>query len=151
MLSSPDPESMLLSLSWDASVATRVCGRPGDGGLVAKSCTTLVTPCTTGSQAPLSMDFPGKNTGVGCHFLLQRIFPTQGSNSHLLHWRVDSLLLSHEGSRGCSARVPRAIIPGSHCVFNASDYCILGDKSFNIPICCNSPVSLHWLPDYNAC
>ena len=26
---------------------------------------------------------PGKNTGVGCHFLLQGIFPTQGSNLHL--------------------------------------------------------------------
>ena len=26
-------------------------------------------------------DFPGKNTGVGCHFLLQGIFPSQGSNS----------------------------------------------------------------------
>ena len=30
-------------------------------------------------------DFPGKNTGVGCHFLLQGTFPTQGSNLHLLH------------------------------------------------------------------
>ena len=30
---------------------------------------------------------PGKNTGVGCYFLLQRIFPTQGSNSGLLHGR----------------------------------------------------------------
>ena len=30
-------------------------------------------------------DYPGKNTGVGCHFLLQRIFPTQGSNPCLLH------------------------------------------------------------------
>ena len=29
-------------------------------------------------QAPLSMDFPVKNTGVGCHFLLEGIFPTQG-------------------------------------------------------------------------
>ena len=29
-------------------------------------------------------DSPGKNTGVGCHALLQGIFPTQGSNSHLL-------------------------------------------------------------------
>ena len=28
-------------------------------------------------------DSPGKNTGVGCHFLLQKIFPTQGLNSHL--------------------------------------------------------------------
>ena len=30
-------------------------------------------------------DFPGKNTGEGCHFLLQGIFPTQGSNLRLLH------------------------------------------------------------------
>ena len=32
-------------------------------------------------------DIPGKDTGVGCHSLLQGIFPTQGSNSHLLHCR----------------------------------------------------------------
>ena len=41
-------------------------------------------------------DSPGKNTGVGCHFLLQGIFPTQRSNLsllHLLHWQVDSLPL----------------------------------------------------------
>ena len=39
-------------------------------------------------------DFPGRNTGVGCHTLPQRIFPTQGSNqhlSHLLHWQMGSL------------------------------------------------------------
>ena len=36
-------------------------------------------------------DSPGKNTGVGCHFLLQRIFPTQGLNLCLLHWQADSL------------------------------------------------------------
>jgi len=29
-------------------------------------------------------DFPGKNTGVGCHFLLKEIFPTQGSSPSLL-------------------------------------------------------------------
>ena len=39
--------------------------------------------------------FSGKNTGMGCHFLLQRIFLTQGSNLHLLCWQVDSLPLSH--------------------------------------------------------
>ena len=32
-------------------------------------------------------DFPGKNTGVGCHFLLQDIFPTQGSKLGLPHCR----------------------------------------------------------------
>ena len=42
-------------------------------------------------------DSPGKNTGEGCHFLLQGIFPTQGSNSSLLHWQADFLLLSHQG------------------------------------------------------
>ena len=44
---------------------------------------------------------PGKNTGTGCHFLLQGIFPTQGLNPrllHLLHWQVDSLPLHHVGS-----------------------------------------------------
>ena len=43
-------------------------------------------------------NFPGKNTGMGCHFLLQGIFPTQGSNPHLLHllhWQADSLPLHH--------------------------------------------------------
>ena len=29
-------------------------------------------------------DFPGKNTGVGCHALLQGIFPNQGSNLSLM-------------------------------------------------------------------
>ena len=42
--------------------------------------------------------FPGKNTGVGCHFLLQGIFPTQGSNPCLLHCRQTLYHLSHQGS-----------------------------------------------------
>ena len=36
-----------------------------------------------------------KNTGVGCLAFLQRIFPTPGSNLHLLHWPADSLPMSH--------------------------------------------------------
>ena len=45
-------------------------------------------------------NFLGKNTGVGRHFLLQGIFLTQGSNSHLLHflhWQVYSLPLEPPG------------------------------------------------------
>ena len=38
--------------------------------------------------------FPDKNTGVGCHFLLQGLFLTQGSNLSLLHWQAGSLPLS---------------------------------------------------------
>ena len=43
-------------------------------------------------------DFPGKNAGVGCLFLLQGLFLTQGSNPCLLHWQAGSLPLSHQGS-----------------------------------------------------
>ena len=45
-------------------------------------------------------DFPDKNTGVGCHFLLQGIFPTQESNPCLLcllHWQGGSLPLAPPG------------------------------------------------------
>ena len=35
-------------------------------------------------------DFPGKNTGVGCHFLLQGTVLTQGSNLCFLHWQAGS-------------------------------------------------------------
>ena len=39
----------------------------------------FATPWTVARQAPLSMGSPGKNAGMGCHSLLQGIFPTQGS------------------------------------------------------------------------
>ena len=51
--------------------------------------------------------FPGKNTGVGCCFLLKGIFPIQGLKLHCLHWRLspelqaDSLLLNHQGNPLC--------------------------------------------------
>ena len=43
-------------------------------------------------------DFPGNSTGVDCHFLLQGIFPTQGSNPGLPHCRQTLYRLSHQGS-----------------------------------------------------
>ena len=42
-------------------------------------------------------DSPGKNTGVGCHFLLQGIFPTQGLNPGLPNCRQMLYHLSHQG------------------------------------------------------
>ena len=62
----------------------------------------FVTLWTIACQAPLACpwDSPSKNTGAGCCFLLQGIFPTQGSNLyllHLLHWQVDSLPLAPPG------------------------------------------------------
>ena len=41
---------------------------------------------------------PGQNTGVGSHSFLQGIFPTQGLNPDLLHWRWILYQLSHKGS-----------------------------------------------------
>ena len=57
----------------------------------------FATLWTVACQAPpIHRDAPHKNTGVGCHALLQRIFPTQRSNLpllHLLHWQAVSLPL----------------------------------------------------------
>ena len=50
-------------------------------------------------------NFPDKNTGVGCHSLLQGIFPTQGSNLYLLcllHGQVGSLPLAPAGKPVCN-------------------------------------------------
>ena len=45
----------------------------GGGGLVAKSCLTLATPWTVTCKLLCPWDSPGKNTGVGCHALLQDV------------------------------------------------------------------------------
>ena len=63
---------------------------------------------------------PGKNTGVGCHFLLQGIFLTQGSNSSLLcllHQQADSSPLYHLGSlsRTHSLFILILAVLGLHC------------------------------------
>ena len=50
------------------------------------------------TRLPCPWDSPGKNTGVGCHFLLQEIFPTQGLNPGLPHCRQTLYYLSHQGS-----------------------------------------------------
>ena len=54
---------------------------------VAQSCRLFVTPWTVPTRLLSPWNSPGKNTGMGCHCLLQRIFPTQGLNPGLLHYR----------------------------------------------------------------
>ena len=65
---------------------------PDQGAHLLMSYLFAFSYCTWGSQ--------GKNTGVGYHFILQGIFPTQGSNPGLLHFRQMPYLLSHQGSPG---------------------------------------------------
>ena len=69
-----------------------------------QSCLTLCTvvDCSIPPTPRLfcAWDSPGKNTGVGCHSLLQGIFLTQGSSPHLLcllHWQTGSLPLAPPG------------------------------------------------------
>ena len=64
--------------------------------LVAQSCLTLCDPWTVAHQAPLSVGFSSKNTGVGCHSPLQAILLTQGLNLGLLHCRQILYRLSHQ-------------------------------------------------------
>ena len=57
----------------------------------------LLQYCKVISIQLKQINFKKKNTRVGCHFLFQGIFLTQGSNEHLLyllHWQVDSVPLS---------------------------------------------------------
>ena len=71
--------------------------------MCAQSCPTLCNPmCCSLPGSSVHGIFPGKSTGVGCHFLLQGIFPAQESNPCLLHlllWKADPLSLSHLGSQ----------------------------------------------------
>ena len=67
--------------------------------LVAQSC---LTRCNSMDFSPpgssVQGDSPGKNTGVGCHALLQGIFLTLGLKPGLLHCRQIIHRLSHQGS-----------------------------------------------------
>ena len=72
----------------------------------------FAAPWTVVFQAPLFPGFSREEYWRGCQFLLQGIFPTQGSNPHLLHllyWQVDSLPLSHLGSPKASSFKSKAV------------------------------------------
>ena len=63
-------------------------------------CLTLCDPSDWSVPGSSLWDFPGKNTGVGCHGLLQEIFPTQGKNLYLLHLLYYSQILYPLSTRG---------------------------------------------------
>ena len=87
--------SLLLSwghvgLAWER----KVMGWKVEFGSRAHECESFRCSVVSTSLQPCGLqparllcpwDSPGKNTGMGCHFLLQGIFPTQGWNTHLLH------------------------------------------------------------------
>ena len=65
----------------------------------AQSCPTL---CDPHGPEPARLlcpcDSPGRNPGVGCHFLSQGSLPTQGLNLHFQHQQADPLPLGQLGS-----------------------------------------------------
>ena len=63
-------------------------------------CPTLYNPWIVACQLLCPWDSPGKNAGVDFRALLQEIFPTHGSNLHLLsllRWQAGSLQLVPPG------------------------------------------------------
>ena len=71
-----------------------MCSAVLGGSVVSDSC----DPIDCGLPGSCPWDSPGKNTGVGCHFILQGIFLTQESNPGLLHCKQILYHLSHQGS-----------------------------------------------------
>ena len=66
--------------------------------LVAQTCLTLQPHELQPTKLLCPWSSLGKNTGLGCHSLLQGIFPAQGSNLGLLHCRRILYHLSHKGN-----------------------------------------------------
>ena len=78
-------------------------------------CTTHYDPMDCSSTRLLCpWDFPGINTGVGSHSLLQGIFPTHGLNLRLLHRRWILYSLSHKGSCWRSGEGFKLPTPSGH-------------------------------------
>ena len=80
----------------------------------------------------VSGDFPGKNTGVGCHALLQGFFRTQGSNLSLscLHWQAGSLPRAPPGK-------PMVL---DKCLMTCTHHCSITQNSYTaLNILCAPP------------
>ena len=103
--------------------------------LVAQLCPTL---CNTMGCKPTSFlcpwDFPGKNTGVGCHSLLQGIFPTQWLNQGLLLCRqiLYHLVLHQVGAKLLEVHLFFAYLPVYWKYFRA--------KHFSFSFCIDNSV-----------
>ena len=99
--------------------------------LAAQSCSALCDP--TDCSLPDSSvhgDSPGKNTGVGCHALLQGIIPTQGSNPALSHWRQILYCPSHQRSPRILAWVAYPFSRGTSQPRNRTGVSCIADRVF---------------------
>ena len=81
---------------WDKTFSNHM--PDGGGGLVAKSCLTLVTPWTIGYQAPVSIGFPKQEYWSMLPFPSRGDLPYPGIKPISSSLQADSLPLSHQGS-----------------------------------------------------
>ena len=117
---------LLCLLHWQAGFFTTSATEEAHKSMCARVLSpTLCDPMTEPARLFYAKDSPAKNMGVGCHDLLQGIFPTQRLSLNLHHWQADCLPLNHLGSKlvvelqaNCSAS-PRVPFQG-FCVQNPS-------------------------------
>ena len=93
---------------------------------VTQSCPTLRNP----ARLLHPWDFPGKSTRVGCQFLLQGIFPIQGSSPAPSHCRQTLYHLSHQGSNPGLPHYRRILYQLSH---KGSPLQLKGSSKFSEP------------------
>ena len=122
MEASPDDHEPWLHLMWLPGQVVQGLGFSSDLRVHAKLLLSCLTLCDSmGSSPPgssVQKDSPGKNTRVGCHALIQEIFPTRGSNPNLLHWRQilyhlatwEANLVTHTGEFGDSSLLGRRLV-----------------------------------------
>ena len=92
---------------------------PSSNCSVTQSRLTLCDPVDCSPLGSSPWDFQARILGVGCHFLLQGIFPSQGLNPRLLcllYWQVDSPPLHHMGSPHPVPQLPSKYLVIPHCV-----------------------------------
>ena len=96
----PDPPDLRTLFSLKNTLAVLLAFWDEIKVLVVQLCLTLCNSmdCMQPARFLCPWNSPGKNTGVGCHSLLQGIFSTQGSNPDLTHCKQILYLLSHQGS-----------------------------------------------------
>ena len=106
--------------------------------LVAQSCPTFCNPMECSLPDILvHEDSPGKNNGLGCHALLQGIFPTQESNQGLLYYRWILYQLNYQGSPyNIFLYSELAMHPSLHSLFHVK-YKIHNLTSKFWPVCTN--------------
>ena len=120
--------------SWGVTVSWRSNPQAGDWGNHSVVSDSLQPHGLQPTRLLHPWDSPGKNTGVGCHFLLQGIFLTQGSNPGLPHCRQMFYWLSYMGSFSKEANVNGELLALkyylSHLLHSESEPCQFGNFQY---------------------